>query len=163
MQERLEMSNTRNSWVRAGFMFVIAGCFPHASLSADEMNPALEPMIEFMEFTEYQGGNLLPEQIPAGDYASLFIIDGRRAEDFASDHIPGAINIEWRQVLAQREDIPRDKTVLIYCNTGSLSAQAAFALKVIGYSNVKVLTGGFNTWKAKGGVNAHERATNPRL
>lgn len=149
--------------ISAGLTLMAAWCFSVPSVQASEVHPALDSMVELLEFTEYQGGNLLPEQIPADDYASLFIIDARRAEDFALDRIPGAVHIEWRQVLARRDEIPRDKTVLVYCNTGSLSAQAAFALKVIGYSNVKVLTGGFVGWQSKGGMDAYERAANPRF
>lgn len=123
----------------------------------------IDAMIELLDFTEYQGGNLLPEQIPAADYSNLFVVDVRRPEDFAHDHIPGAVHIEWRQLVARRTELPRDKTVLVYCNTGSLSAQGAFALKLSGYDNVKVLTGGYDSWKAKGGLAANERAANPRL
>jgi 3-mercaptopyruvate sulfurtransferase SseA len=48
--------------------------------------------------------------------------------------------------------------VLIYCNTGSLSAQAGFALRVAGWSNVRILQGGYQEWLAKGGMQANERA-----
>lgn len=131
------------------------------ALAEDE--PVIEPMLEFMEFTGYQGGNLLPEQIPASEYKNLYVIDTRRAQDYEKDHIPGAVHIEWRQLIARRDEIPRDKTVLVYCNTGSLSAQGAFALKLAGWDNVKVLTGGYDSWKAKGGLGAYERASNPKL
>jgi 3-mercaptopyruvate sulfurtransferase SseA len=48
--------------------------------------------------------------------------------------------------------------VLIYCNTGSLSAQAGFALRVAGWSNVRILQGGYQEWLAKGGLQANARA-----
>ena len=44
--------------------------------------------------------------------------------------------------------------MLLYCNTGTLSAQAGFALRVAGYDNVHILQGGFAEWKAKGGFDA---------
>ena len=72
-------------------------------------------------------------------------------------HIPGAVHIEWREVLSRRGELPVDRAVLLYCNTGSLSAQAAFALKASGREDVYVLTGGFDGWNLKGGLNAHER------
>ena len=49
--------------------------------------------------------------------------------------------------------------VLIYCNTGTLSAQAGFALRVAGHDNVRILQGGFQEWKAKGGFDANARAS----
>jgi rhodanese-related sulfurtransferase len=51
--------------------------------------------------------------------------------------------------------------VLIYCNTGSLSAQAGFALRVAGWENVRILQGGMEEWKAKGGFDAAAKATAP--
>jgi rhodanese-related sulfurtransferase len=66
--------------------------------------------------------------------------------------------MDWRQVLAKRDSIPKDKPVLIYCNTGSLSAQAGFALRVAGWENVRILQGGMEEWKAKGGFDAAGKA-----
>ena len=93
----------------------------------------------------------------------MMIIDARDASQFAKEHIPGAVNIEWRQVLANRSSISKDKTVLIYCNTGSLSAQAGFALRVSGWENVKILQGGFAEWKAKDGLDANAGSSGAAL
>ena len=87
------------------------------------------------------------------------IIDARDAAQYAKEHIPGAINMEWRQVMAKSADIPKNKPVLIYCNTGSLSAQAGFALRVSGWENVRILQGGFSEWKSKGGLDANVKAS----
>ena len=37
---------------------------------------------------------------------------------------------------------------ILFCNTGSLSAQAAFALRVAGRENVLLLQTGFIGWQA---------------
>lgn len=128
-----------------------------------EEDAVADSIIEFMDFTEYQGGNILPEQIPAAEWKNFHVIDTRRKVDYDASHIPGAVHIEWRKLVSQREDIPTDKTVIVYCNTGSLSAQGAFALKVLGHDNVKVLTGGYDGFKSKGGLDAYERAQNPKF
>jgi len=60
-----------------------------------------------------------------------------------------------------RNTIPKDKPVLIYCNSGSLSAQAGFALRLAGWDNVRILQGGMDEWKAKGGFDAAAKATRP--
>ena len=44
-------------------------------------------------------------------------------------------------------EIPKGKKVVLFCNTGSLSAQAAFALRVAGRENVSLLQTGFLGWK----------------
>ena len=62
------------------------------------------------------------------------------------------------EVLAQSARIPKNQPVLVYNNTGTLSAQAGFALRVAGWENVRILQGGLAEWKAKGGLDAHTRA-----
>jgi rhodanese-related sulfurtransferase len=134
--------------------------FSAASLPAHADDKAVVDAMEgYFEFVDYGGATIFPEQIPRDEWKRFFVIDARDKDQFSKDHIQGATNIEWRQVLAQRNAIPKDKPVLIYCNTGTLSAQAGFALRLVGYENVRILQGGFAEWKAKGGFDAAARAT----
>lgn len=126
---------------------------------ADNREEAVKAMEEYLDFVDYGGATMFPEQIPKEDWKRFHVIDARDKEQYAKEHIPGAVNLEWRQVIAQRQSIPKDKPVLIYCNTGSLSAQAGFALRIAGYDNVRILQGGFAEWKAKGGLDAASKAT----
>lgn len=128
-----------------------------AAFAAD--NAAVKALDEFFEFSEYGGATILPEQIPAEDWKNVYIIDTRDADQYQKAHIPGAVNIDWRQVLGRRAELPSDRMVLVYCNAGTLSAQAGLALRVAGMDNVRILQGGFNEWKAKGGFDAYRRAT----
>lgn len=125
---------------------------------ADDKAKLMDELSGYLEFVDYGGGTIFPEQIPKSEYAKMMVIDARDAAQYAKEHIPGAVNIEWRQVLAKSGDIPKNKPVLIYCNTGTLSAQAGFALRVSGWENVKILQGGFAEWKAKGGLDANAKA-----
>ena len=128
---------------------------------ADNKAIAVDEMEAYLEFVDYGGGVIFAEQIPADEWKKMLVIDARDAGQFAKGHIPGAINMDWRQVLAQRNTIPKDKPVLIYCNTGSLSAQAGFAMRVAGWDNLRILQGGMEEWKAKGGFDAAAKATAP--
>lgn len=124
-----------------------------------ESNPAvLDALDDYMMFADYGGSLILPEQIPAEEWKNAVVIDTRDAGQFEKDHIPGAINIEWRQSVARRNEIPKDKLVVVYCNTGTLSAQAGLALRLLGWNNVRILQGGFEGWKARGGFDASKRA-----
>jgi rhodanese-related sulfurtransferase len=139
--------------------FALAGLIAVQSpVLADPKAALIDELSGYLEFVDYGGATIFAEQIPRDEYAKMMIIDARDAAQFAKSHIPSAINIEWRKVLEQRASIPKDKMVLIYCNTGSLSAQAGFALRVVGYENVKILQGGFKEWEAKGGLDANARA-----
>lgn len=78
------------------------------------------------------------------------------------EHIPGAVNIERRRVFSDRTKLPKDKTIVLYCNTGSFSARSAMALRMAGFENVRILHGGFTEWNARGGMEAHALAAKER-
>ena len=144
---------------------ISAACLSLALLScpamADVKEDTIKGMEEYLDFVDYGGATIFPEQIPKEEWKKFFVIDARDKDQFAKEHIPGAVNIEWRQVLHKRDDIPKNKPVIIYCNTGTLSAQGGFALRVAGYDNVRILQGGYAEWKAKGGFDAATKATQP--
>ena len=131
------------------------------TLHADENPVVVDALSGYMDFAEYGSSLIWPEQIPKEDWNKVFIVDARDAAQFAKDHIPGAVNIEWRQAVARRAELPQDRMVVMYCNSGSLSAQAVFALRLLGHDNVKVLQDGIEGWKKKGGFEAHARASAP--
>jgi rhodanese-related sulfurtransferase len=128
------------------------------AVHADNKAAVIDEMEGYLEFVDYGGGVIFAEQIPKDEWSKMMVIDARDPAQFAKGHIPGAVNMDWRQVLAKRSTIPKNKPVLIYCNTGSLSAQAGFALRVAGWDNVKILQGGMEEWKAKGGFDAASKA-----
>ncbi len=111
---------------------------------AENSAATIDEMAVYLEFSEHGGNVMFAEQIPREDGKRFVVIDTRDAAQYAKEHLPGAIPIDWRQVLAQRPTIPRDKPMLVYCNSGSLSAQASF-----------------DEWQAKGGFDASSRATAP--
>jgi rhodanese-related sulfurtransferase len=139
--------------------FTLALLLAFPSVMANDKAKIIDELSGYLEFVDYGGGTIFPEQIPKGEYAKMMVIDARDAAQYAKEHIPGAVNIEWRQVLAKSGDIPKNKPVLIYCNTGTLSAQAGFALRVSGWENVRILQGGFSEWKSKGGLDANAKAS----
>lgn len=147
------------------FKLLAAACLSLALLSspamADVKEDTIKGMEEYLDFVDYGGATIFPEQIPKDEWKKFYVIDARDKDQFAKEHIPGAVNIEWRQVLNKRNDIPKNKPVIIYCNTGTLSAQGGFALRVAGYDNVRILQGGYAEWKAKGGFDAASNATQP--
>ncbi|MBC7284005.1 rhodanese-like domain-containing protein [Hoeflea sp.] len=108
---------------------------------------AIEAMQEYLMFQDYESGIILPQQIDQGVFETALFVDTRDAGQFDKETSPGAINIEWREVLDRIDEIPEDRMTILFCNTGSLSAQAAFALRVAGRSNVVVMQTGLNGWK----------------
>ena len=97
-------------------------------------------------FADDEAGIILPSQIDQQVFETALFVDTRSADQYAANRIPGAVNIEWRQVLERIDEIPSDRMTILYCNTGSLSAQATFALRVAGRTNVVVLQSGIIGW-----------------
>lgn len=131
------------------FKHLIAGALLAASLFSLPVHAseeAIDAMQEYMEFSEYEAGIILPAQITKDVFDAVLFVDTRNAEQFEAGSIPGAINIEWRDVLGRIDEIPTDRKVIMFCNTGTLSAQAAFAARVAGRDNVVVLQTGRNGW-----------------
>ncbi|HAB77704.1 MAG TPA: rhodanese-like domain-containing protein [Gammaproteobacteria bacterium] len=117
-----------------------------SSTSAKANEAVIEAMGEYLMFQEYESGIILPQQIDQSVFEAVTWIDTRDSEQFDKQTIPGAIHIEWRQVIERMDEIPTDRKVIVFCNTGSLSAQAAFALRVAGFDNVVVMQSGFLGW-----------------
>lgn len=130
------------------FTTAAAICALATPLAADELS---EGIIGYMDFATYDAGIILPEQITEDVFGSVYFVDTRNAEQFAAQTIPGAVNIEWREVPARLSEIPETGMVIFICNTGSLSAQAAFAARVLGRENVLVLQTGLQGWEKNAG------------
>ncbi len=75
------------------------------------------------------------------------ILDVRRADEFASGHIPGAINVANESIgTGEIPALPRkDQLILVYCRSGNRSKQAAQKLADLGYTNI-VEFGGILDW-----------------
>lgn len=65
------------------------------------------------------------------------LIDVRTQEEFAVDHVYGAINIPVTDLtpsaLAQ---IPKDASIVVYCGTGGRAERVNIILQGMGYSHV---------------------------
>lgn len=75
------------------------------------------------------------------------VVDVRRADEYASGHIPGAILIPNESIGTEKPDqLPdKDQIILVYCRSGNRSKQAAQKLADMGYTNIYEF-GGINTW-----------------
>ncbi len=54
----------------------------------------------------------------------LIVLDVRTPGEFATGHVPGAINIAVNELSARSTEVPLDKHVLIVCRTGSRAGVA---------------------------------------
>lgn len=78
---------------------------------------------------------------------NYIILDVRRPDEFASGHIPGAINVPNESI--GEGDIPelpdKGQLILVYCRSGNRSKQASAKLVKLGYTNILEF-GGILDW-----------------
>jgi thiosulfate/3-mercaptopyruvate sulfurtransferase len=86
------------------------------------------------------------------------LVDARSPDEFADGHIPGALNIDWHenvigpallghaQLEALYRSVPRQNTVVAYCDTGMRSSLTWLVLHALGYSDVRVYDGSWEEW-----------------
>ena len=69
---------------------------------------------------------------------SFVLIDVRSAEEFASGHLQGAVNIPHDRIVEEIGAVAPDKSarIILYCRSGRRAETALNALKSAGYENV---------------------------
>jgi len=69
--------------------------------------------------------------------AGARVVDVRTPEEFASGHVPGAINIPYEEIGKRTSEIgPTSTSVIVYCASGYRSGIAAGTLEKAGYKNL---------------------------
>jgi rhodanese-related sulfurtransferase len=109
-------------------------------------NDLSDEITGYMDFATYDSGIIVPEQLTQDVFEAAIFIDTRDSEQFDVATIPSASHIEWREVPGRLDEIPDSGMVILFCNTGSLSAQAVFAARLLGHENVLVLQTGMQGW-----------------
>jgi len=74
----------------------------------------------------------------------------RGRAEWEAGHLPSVKNIPVGYLTDHLEEIPRDKPVVVHCQSGARSAIAASLLGARGLTNVVNLTGGFADWQKDG-------------
>lgn len=91
------------------------------------------------------------ESIPSKEFASKIkseekpqLLDVRTPEEFSSEHIDQAVNINWNSedFTSKVESYDKSKPVFVYCLSGGRSKKAAEKLTELGFTKVYDLDGG---------------------
>ena len=78
--------------------------------------------------------------------AGAKLVDVRSAAEFASGHIPGAVNVPVGELGSKLKSLgEKDKPVIVYCASGTRSAMARSVLKGQGFAQVFNL-GSMSRW-----------------
>lgn len=147
--------NSRRQLRRAAvlvlFALLLSACSAPAAQAPAVEAPAVEapaPQVAMVDTPQALAPAAYQEQfLDAG--AAHQLIDVRTAEEFATGHIPGAVNIPLQELGQRLNEVAADQPLVLYCRSGNRSTQAATLLSGQGYTGIYNL-GGISAWQAAG-------------
>lgn len=93
------------------------------------------------------------------DHDEVTLVDVRETDEYAGQHIPGAILVPLSKFDPTQIPNIDDKQVVLYCRSGNHSVPAAQTLLKSGYRQVSHLQGGLRSWVEQGyATEINERA-----
>ncbi|HEU5163043.1 MAG TPA: molybdopterin-synthase adenylyltransferase MoeB [Thermoanaerobaculia bacterium] len=114
--------------------------------------PTVTTLIDYEGFCGYRApvdsADIAPQELRArldrGD--ELLVLDVREDYEWAVAHLEEATHIPMGRLRDGIATLPRDREIVVYCRSGSRSANAAAMLRNAGFARVKNLTGGLTAW-----------------
>ncbi|QFS81271.1 putative adenylyltransferase/sulfurtransferase MoeZ [Roseivivax sp. THAF40] len=89
-----------------------------------------------------------PEEVKAArDAGEIVIIDVRTPQEFAFEHIEGAMNFPMAYFDPKALPGQSDKRIVLHCGSGIRSARMANVAAEAGLDVIAHLEGGFGAWK----------------
>jgi hydroxyacylglutathione hydrolase len=84
------------------------------------------------------------------DSSDKVVLDVRGEAEWSAGHLAGSLNIPVGELDERLGEIPRNRSLIVHCQTGARAAMAASVLRARGLSDVRLFSGGFAAWKAAG-------------
>ncbi len=86
-------------------------------------------------------------EVASLDPRATLLLDVRRHDERAKGAIPGSFHIPLDELRSRMAELPRDREIVVYCQTGQRSYIAARMLGQHGFQ-ARNLTGSYRTWEA---------------
>jgi rhodanese-related sulfurtransferase len=84
-------------------------------------------------------------ELPHLDPQHAFLLDVRTEAERQRGFIPGSVQIPLDRLRARLGELPRDREIVVFCQSGQRSYFAARLLAQHGFA-VRNLTGSYRTW-----------------
>ncbi|ESP87939.1 sulfurtransferase [Candidatus Halobonum tyrrellensis] len=121
--------------------------------------PGRSPLVGFEEVAD------AVDAAEAGE--GVVVVDTREPEEYAAGHLPGAVQLDWLELvdadtrgLRPREElesvlegrgITPDRRVVLYCNTARRISHTYTVLRHLGYDDLAFYEGSLTEWRERGG------------
>ncbi|PPH41081.1 MBL fold metallo-hydrolase [Rathayibacter sp. AY1E4] len=79
---------------------------------------------------------IAPDEV--ADIEDAFVLDVREASEYAAGHVPGATRIGAGRVLWETDRLPKDRTIISYCQSGARNIIASQALRRAGFPVIEI-------------------------
>lgn len=110
---------------------------------------AYEKVLQEVSASQFPVDPVMAQKRLKGRETAFLIIDLRATDAYTQKHVQGAVNMSVVELAENLANLPRDKTLLLYCYTGQSSALAMVPLKAFGYDAIFV-NGGFQLLEKAG-------------
>lgn len=80
------------------------------------------------------------------------ILDVRTPREYRGGHVPGAVNLEYRQIPSRLADLApaMEREIVVYCEVGPRAQAAQSMLLQAGFTSVRHLQGDMSAWRRSG-------------
>jgi len=75
--------------------------------------------------------------------AGAFLLDVRTGDEYATEHLEGATNVDLRSLAKGIDEVPTDMNVVSYCGSGHRAGMSVAALHVLDRANSKAYGGSY--------------------
>ncbi|WP_227352901.1 sulfurtransferase [Haladaptatus salinisoli] len=98
----------------------------------------------------------------AADDSNAVLVDTRTPEEFAEGHLPGAVNVDWLDLvddetrglkprdelrsILEANGVTPDRRVVLYCNTARRISHTYVVLSYLGYDDIGFYEGSLTEW-----------------
>lgn len=101
------------------------------------------------DFLKKKYQTLSPEAGKQAQEAGAMLVDVRESHEYRSGHAPGAKLIPLGSLESKLHEIPKEREILVICQSGMRSSQAAAILAKAGFK-VSNISGGMTNWQRAG-------------
>ncbi|CAM3982640.1 MBL fold metallo-hydrolase [Mesobacillus zeae] len=119
------------------------------SIGLDQVVSFIEPdeladeLIQYESISPIEAKKMLENE-------QYYLLDIRNQSEWDNGHIPGAHHIMLGTLADRLEFIPRDKTIIVQCQSGARSAIGTSLLQAKGFDALVNLSGGYSAWENEG-------------